>query len=227
MFDVNNEDAIIEMPNKPTKFKITSVRPFEVIQSISFDDESKINKNDAINDDQPPQIIFSSFFQPMTTQLNLSFEMSSPAEKKSIDLPDVHDFDEISEKRNDQSHQIFSNDPVKPIISAPVKRDRDRPRKYSVKANLISSNICFVINGFDNSHLKSFQFTASRHKEIFGLIEKDVFQLVNSEEISSDARIFNSRFVEKVKHFDTETIYKKSRLMVQAYNDSGKDLVLI
>ena len=39
-------------------------------------------------------------------------------------------------------------------------------------------------------------------------------------------RIFNLRFVDEIKNPGTETAFEKSRLVVQAYNDQGKELIL-
>jgi len=39
-------------------------------------------------------------------------------------------------------------------------------------------------------------------------------------------RIFNSRFVDEIKNKSTENELKKSRLIVQAYNDENKHVVL-
>ena len=44
--------------------------------------------------------------------------------------------------------------------------------------------------------------------------------------IPKGVRLFNSRFVDEVKHKGTDKAFEKSRLVVQAYNDQGKELVL-
>jgi hypothetical protein len=44
--------------------------------------------------------------------------------------------------------------------------------------------------------------------------------------MSKNIRIFNSRFVDEIKHSDTSQAYEKSRLIVQTYNDHEKTLVL-
>ena len=70
-------------------------------------------------------------------------------------------------------------------------------------------------------------FTNSRSSKINGLLEKGVFRVVNLEDVPQGVRIFNSRFVDEIKHPRTDKAFEKSRLVVQAYNDQGKDLVLI
>jgi len=44
--------------------------------------------------------------------------------------------------------------------------------------------------------------------------------------VPEGVRIFNSRFVDEVKNKGTEKELKKSRLVVQAYNDEEKHIVL-
>ena len=70
------------------------------------------------------------------------------------------------------------------------------------------------------------QYAASRQKEITGLLKKEIFEIVNQKDISSNIRIFNSRFVDEIKHSGTDNAFEKSRLVIQAYNDEEKTLVL-
>lgn len=69
-------------------------------------------------------------------------------------------------------------------------------------------------------------YEASRQKEIDGLLESEVFRLVPRSSLPKGTRLFNSRFVDEVKHPGTEDAYEKSRLVIQAYNDVGKSSVL-
>jgi hypothetical protein len=109
--------------------------------------------------------------------------------------------------------------------SQPVKRGRGRPRKYPIKAN--TANISIYLQDEDNDQLtNSNQFVISRQKEIKGLLEKGVFELVNPKDIPQSNRVFNSRFVDEIKNPGTDKAFEKSRLVVQAYNDPEKDLVL-
>ena len=66
----------------------------------------------------------------------------------------------------------------------------------------------------------------SRQRELNGLLKKGVFKVVNMADIPQGVRIFNSQFVDKVKNTSTDKAFKKSRLVVQAYHDQGKDLIL-
>jgi len=69
-------------------------------------------------------------------------------------------------------------------------------------------------------------YKESRQKEINGLLEKGAFEFVNASEVPKGTRIFGSRFVNEVKNPGTDKAYEKSHLVIQAYNDWGKDLIL-
>lgn len=58
------------------------------------------------------------------------------------------------------------------------------------------------------------------------LFEKSVFKIVTPNSISSNARIFNLNFVNKIKNPSIDRVYKISWLVVQAYNNKEKDLIL-
>jgi hypothetical protein len=49
---------------------------------------------------------------------------------------------------------------------------------------------------------------------------------VRLTDIPQGVRLFNSRFVDEIKNKGTDKAFEKSRLVVQAYNDSEKELVL-
>jgi hypothetical protein len=100
----------------------------------------------------------------------------------------------------------------------PVKRGRGRPRKYPLLIALADITIYLQ----DNPG----QYSASRQKEINRLLEKGVFQVIQLSAVPLGTRLFNSRFVDKVKYPGTNKAFKKSRLIVQAYNNQEKDLVL-
>jgi hypothetical protein len=70
-------------------------------------------------------------------------------------------------------------------------------------------------------------FKESQWQEIEGLIANGVFEFVQYDlDKYSGIRIFNLRLVNEVKGKVTSTPYEKSRLVIQAYNDEGKELIL-
>src|ERR1700709_1251714 len=70
-------------------------------------------------------------------------------------------------------------------------------------------------------------FEASWNQEINGLIAKGVFKFEEyNPKKHVGVRIFNSRLVNEVKGKATNSPYEKSRLVIQAYNDEGKEMIL-
>lgn len=69
-------------------------------------------------------------------------------------------------------------------------------------------------------------YTASRQLEVKGLIEKGVFKVADETKIPSGTRIFKTRFVDEIKNEGTDRAYEKSRLVIQAFNDKGKETIL-
>ena len=51
--------------------------------------------------------------------------------------------------------------------------------------------------------------------------------MVFISEVLKDIRIFNSRFVNKIKNIKIFNAFEKSRLVVQSYNNHGKIIILI
>ena len=43
----------------------------------------------------------------------------------------------------------------------------------------------------------------------------------------SDIRVFNARFVNEIRNENTKKTYKKSRLIIQTYNNSKKNQIFI
>lgn len=68
----------------------------------------------------------------------------------------------------------------------------------------------------------SILFIESKRKKINEFFEKNVFELVFIFEILARIRIFNSRFVNKMKNIERITIFEKFKLMSQIFNDHDK-----
>ena len=73
------------------------------------------------------------------------------------------------------------------------------------------------------SHLN---LQAFRLKKINNLLEKRVFEIINKQDVSIETRIFNSRFMNQIKNKGTEKVFEKSRLIIQAFNNSSKYKIL-
>ncbi|KAI1006736.1 hypothetical protein K3495_g1488 [Podosphaera aphanis] len=70
-------------------------------------------------------------------------------------------------------------------------------------------------------------FGQSQTLEIDGLIARGVFEFVKFDPKEHNGlRIFNSRLVNEIKGKATKSPYEKSRLLVQVYDDQGKEAIL-
>ena len=96
-----------------------------------------------------------------------------------------------------------------------------RNRRLSVRYQ----NFVDVIVLLQNETVSS-SFVESRRKEVNELLKKKCFEVVLIESVSEEIRIFNSRFVDEIKHEEMTAAFEKSRLVVQIYNDHEKTIIL-
>lgn len=70
-------------------------------------------------------------------------------------------------------------------------------------------------------------FQAADKKEIDDLLTRGVFAFEQYDELKHGReRIFKSRIVRQIKDKETPTPFEKSRLVIQVYNDFGKEVIL-
>jgi hypothetical protein len=63
--------------------------------------------------------------------------------------------------------------------------------------------------------------------EIEALIGSDIFRIKLYDSIKyGKFRIFKSRIVNEIKGKATDSLYEKSRIIIQGYSDNGKKMVL-
>ncbi len=64
-------------------------------------------------------------------------------------------------------------------------------------------------------------FTKARLKELRGLCERKVFQVVQRSSVPEDLRVYGTKWVDRIKHLEDGSPYMKSRLVSQNYRDSA------
>ena len=133
---------------------------------------------------------------------------------KPFNVPDVEaEVDPLEPERNSQETEgeediiVIDTSPT-----VPPTRGRGRPRKNADVTVFLQDNV---------------QYEDSRQTEIAGLLEKGVFAVTSRTDVPEGVRIFNSRFVDEIKNKGTEKELRKSRLVIQAYNNESKHIVLI
>ena len=145
-------------------------------------------------------------------------------EEENIDDSDQDDNpvnDDDPEKVPPQEHRQASAAPRRNAT-----RHRQLPSRYRDAANITIMMQDNHENAFDEIGVNYSPFTDSRRKEIDGLLEKGVFEVIAIADVPKGARIFGSRFVDEIKNAGTNKAFEKSRLVVQAFNDHGKEQVL-
>jgi hypothetical protein len=130
---------------------------------------------------------------------------------KPFYVPDesIIEVDPLEPERDNQD--LKDEDVIVVDASPAVKRGRGRLRKYADVTLFLQDDV---------------DYETSRQAEITGLLEKGVFTVTSRADVPEGIRIFNSRFVDEIKHKGSENELKKSRLVVQAYNDDSKHIVL-
>ena len=108
----------------------------------------------------------------------------------------------------------------------PIKRGRGRPRKQP-NAQLDQPDLAvFLLDEIDSPAPSPRTPYAESRKEINGLLNKGVLDVIALTDVPPGVRLFNSRFVDEIKNPGTSAAFEKSRLVVQAFNDQGKGTVM-
>ncbi|APA06573.1 hypothetical protein sscle_02g013430 [Sclerotinia sclerotiorum 1980 UF-70] len=198
---MEKETCIIELPRGPTRFRSTSVKPYY----------------DATEEENITLPEFGTVMSPEDPEA-----LQGP-------LPNALQDDEVLDSITVIPPEGYtSNKP--PRSSARNASDVDQ---FECTSRDISSSTP-QIRVFMQEHTAQYmtdlpdpvKYKDSRKKEIEGLTEKSVFEVVPILDIPPGTHIFRSRFVDEVKNEGTSTEFSKSRLVIQAYNDVEKTTVL-
>jgi hypothetical protein len=104
------------------------------------------------------------------------------------------ELDEHKDNIDDADNNKNEPEMLPPVNQQPQKQGQGRLRKYPLLIAVTDVTL----------HLKNDSqvtpFAASRQKEITSLLEKGVFKVIKQDDIPQGVRLFNSRFVNKVKH---------------------------
>jgi hypothetical protein len=153
-----------------------------------------------------------------------SFLIESFVEVKSI--VDVQSINDV-ESENVQS-TVSSSDDENQNFTSEIFTRLIRARRLSLRYQNFADITVFLQDEVDSSlvFILTSTFTESRRKEINDLLKRQVFEIIIISQVLKNVRIFNFRFVDEIKHSDISQAYKKSRLVIQTYNDHEKTLML-
>jgi hypothetical protein len=102
-------------------------------------------------------------------------------------------------------------EPTNPII----RRGRGRLQKYPITGDYLTpGNTSTTTPAGVLIVMQETLFANLRQKEINRLLKKGVFTAIIEKDIPQGVYIFNSRFVNKIKHPGTNKAFEKSRLVI-------------
>jgi hypothetical protein len=155
-----------------------------------------------------------------------SIDFRSTVIKSYLIEPEVESINDV-ESENVQSTDS-SPDDENQNLAPEISTRLTRARRLSLRYQNLADITVFLQDKVDSSLVSIFisTFAESRRKEINELLKRQVFEIITISEVSKNVRIFNSRFVDEIKHSGTSQTYEKSRLMIQTYNDHEKTLML-
>ena len=218
LLTIEGETCTVQIGSSLTAFRSTVVKPYY--------QDKKDNSRTAMPIQDDPEPVRTA--QPEIRSSTQPEQPRPPETSDSIALqPELEPIE--SEPENTITVQPVRplRQPIQPTqpVEQPTqpiqpKRGRGRPRKYPLLTALTDITI------FVQDENKGHQFEASRQKELTGLLEKGVFEVTRLQDVPPGIRLFNSRFVDEVKNLGTSKAFEKSRLVVQAYNDQEKSIVL-
>jgi hypothetical protein len=133
----------------------------------------------------------------------------------------------ISEVEPEHVQSTDSSDVENQNLASEIQARLTRARRLFLRYQNFADIFIFLQDESDSFALTlNFTFVDSRRKEINDLLKRQVFEIITISEVLKNVRIFNFRFVDEIKHSDTSQTYEKSRLVIQAYNDHEKTLML-
>ena len=165
-------------------------------------------------------IVVKLYLQLEPTKSNLEIDLKLYLQLESTKEPTLYNaIEHIEPTRIDKP----TPPPQDATFQLVLKRGQGRLCKYPLLIAIADITIYLQDDYLQND---ATQFSASRQKELASLLEKGVFEITKLVDVPQGVRLFNSRFVDEIKNLGTDKAFEKSRLVVQAYNDQEKELVL-
>ncbi len=134
-----------------------------------------------------------------------SYLIESEVESISDNVQSINDV----EPENVQSTDSPDDENQNPASEIPARSTR--ARRLLLRYQNFADITVFLQNDVDSSSptfVPTPTFTESRRKEINDLLKRQVFELIIISKMSKNVRIFNSRFVDEIKHSDTPQAYE-------------------
>ena len=205
---IDGETCTIDMPRGPTNFRSTVVKPF-YREQIEEQEPVVTHEPGSPGDryeNQPPN-------QPRGR--------GRPKGSRNKPRPNQHI--RHSDRQSTNTSQGTDDDQ---FIAAATSEGKIF-RAFMTRKEHADMDLALELRKRGTINTPGRPFEKAQQQEIEGLIARGVFEFMKYDYVKhSGVRLFNSRLVNEVKGKSTDKPYEKSRLVIQAYNDEGKELIL-
>ncbi|KAJ5379608.1 hypothetical protein N7509_012727 [Penicillium cosmopolitanum] len=215
---VNGETCTVDMPHGPTNFRSTIVKPYyreECSEAergqrhVREDGDQEDKTVDAKNTEEPDK--------PTETQRR---GRGRPPGSKNKPKP------QVTVRRSTRQNAANPQDLEDQFINT-ILEEQDVSMALMTNKERADMELSIKLRSEGVITTPGLPFDQSRKEEIDGLIARGVFDFVQYDPIKhAGIRIFNSRLVNEIKGKATGAPFEKSRLVIQAYNDEGKGMIL-
>lgn len=210
LISVDNQDCIVEMPSGNTKFRATVVKPYHRDPIEQRNDPApeltKVDDHTPLNEITPPQ---KDEEENAEDRVEDTIVVRQPGRGR----PRQNQY--INSTIDGAETFIFTQDnttvEVEAFLSNKEKVDWRLSRELRRSGRITTQGE---------------PFEASTAQEINDLIASGVFRFEKYNPNVHGRDIFRSRMVNEIKGKNTNSPYEKSRLVIQGYNDNGKQAIL-
>jgi hypothetical protein len=221
----NGETCTVAMPHGPANFRSTVVKPY-YIEEIPEDEQQRGQANEQQNgeqgQDQADQISQSD-------DNEIIVETDQPQRRGRGRPPGSRNKPKpTTNPRQGNRHHVTEDitDFNDQFVTAIVE-ELETSMAFMTSKEQADMELSLKLRKEGKITTPGAPFEASWNQEINGLIAKGVFKFEEyNPKKHAGVRIFNSRLVNEVKGKATDIPYEKSRLVIQAYNDEGKEMIL-
>ena len=211
---MDGESCVLALPYGNTTFRSTSVKPYYTEEPVATDQPEQ--------PEQPPSAEQSAG-QPAGPPI-----ATTPEGDKDTIVVDTGDVGRAlpeplaqlpkrgrGRPRKNPHLTVFLEEPAECFEAAPFQeKEPSQPSAASPVLGEEPAERLVVAPIQEEEPFAAAPFGGSRIKEVKGLVDKGVFDVVKTSEIPQGTRIFNARFVDEVKNKGTDKEFNKSRLVV-------------
>ncbi|KAJ5544720.1 hypothetical protein N7535_006892 [Penicillium sp. DV-2018c] len=205
---VDGETCVVDMPHGPTKFRSTTVKPYyreELVESAAEDCQG----DEDVAATEPEE--------PIEAQRR---GRGRPPRSRNRPKP------QVAVRRSNRRQATDTEDAEDQFTNA-IQEGRDISMTFMTNKERADMELSVKLRNEGVITTPGSPFEQAQNKEIEGLLAKGVLDFVQYDPNKyAGVRIFNPRLVNEIKGKATGTPFDKSRLVIQAYNDEGKSMIL-